>query len=100
MSKQFIKIKNQHVPKNKFQKLVQESLSELEGVLVSDFKTAQKLIQIAYKDAIDSYNGSAKVLELKSFKNDENQSLFYVDDVIYLSVYGVKNDLTIINSKK
>lgn len=92
MAKQFIKKTKWHVTKNKVQELCQINLQELDHTLVPDLDEAKKLILKAFDRAINQYNGRAKLPELKSY-TDEKKTVFYIEDVIYLSVYKVKTEI-------
>jgi hypothetical protein len=93
MKKVFIKVARTYQVKNKLQKQILENLKEFDGVLTNQ-QTANKLIKIAYSDAVNNYKGTAAVPELRNSKSDENNMLHYVEDVIYLNVHQVINDLT------
>lgn len=92
MKKVFIKVARTYQVKNKLQKQILENLKEYDGVLTNNL-TANKLIKLAYNDAVNNYKGTAAVPELRNSKSDENNMLHYVEDVIYLNVHQVIHDL-------
>lgn len=93
MAKQFIKKTKWHITKNRVQEMCQNNLQELDCSLVRNLEDAKKLIINAFNRAINDYNGRAKLPELKSF-TDEKTSVYYIEDVIYLSIYKVENDFS------
>jgi hypothetical protein len=93
MKKVLIKILRTYQVKNKLQKAILENLQELDATL-TDNKQAVGLIKIAYKDAINNYNGSAAVPELRNFEASDDTTVYYIEDVIYINVYKVIQDLT------
>jgi hypothetical protein len=94
MKKTFIKVTGTYACKNKLQKAIYENLKELDGTLCGNQGTAFGLIDVAFNDAVNNYNGTAKKPDLKRFQPNETTASFIVDDVITLSVYDVVNDLT------
>jgi hypothetical protein len=94
MKKTFIKVTGTYACKNKLQKAIFENLKELDFTLCKERADAIKLINLAFNDAVKNYNGTAKVPELKSYISDIKTALFTVEDVIHISVYNTKNDLT------
>lgn len=94
MKKTFIKVTGTYVTKNKLQKAIFENMKELDGTLCNNQGTAFKLIELAFNDPVNNYNGTAKKPELKRFLPNVTTACFIVDDVITLSVYDLINDLT------
>ena len=94
MKKTFIKVTATYSCKNKLQKAIYENLKELDGTLSGNQGTAFKLIEIAFNEALNSYDGTAHRPELRSYNPNTKTVSFVVDDVITLSVYDVVNDLT------
>ena len=95
MKKTFTKVTATYTTKNKLQKAIFENMKELDGTLCSNQGSAFDLIEIAFNDAVNNYNGTAKKPELKRFEPNDTTASFIVDDVITLSVYDVVNNLTI-----
>lgn len=94
MTKTLIKVTNTYSTKNKLQKQIFENLQALDLTLCKELSDAIKLINLAFKDAINNYQGVARKPELKSFLDDKKTTVFYIEDVIYLSMYTVKYDFT------
>lgn len=94
MNKTFTKVTATYSCKNKLQKAILENMKELDGTLCGNQGGAFRLIELAFNDAVNNYNGTAKKPELKRFEPNGTTASFIVDDVITLSVYDVVNDLT------
>ena len=94
MAKQFTKVTKTYSTKNKLQLLILKELELIDGILFSNPTDATTYINQLYKNALESYKGNAAVSELKSFKANENDTHYYVDDVISISMYNVKTDLS------
>lgn len=92
IKKVLIKISSTYQVKNKLQKQILENIEELDGTL-TDSSTANKLILLAYKDAINNYKGSAIVPELRNFVLNEGIRTYYVENVFYLNIYHVKHEI-------
>jgi hypothetical protein len=97
MAKYFIKKTQSYSAKNKLTELTYEELSKLDNTLTGNQGTAVKLIQEAYKKAVISYKGNAKIPELRSFMSDESTAIYYVEGCIYLALYQVINDYSLPN---
>jgi hypothetical protein len=95
MKKTFIKVTGTYACKNKLQKSIFENMKELDGTLCGNQGTAFKLIELAFNDPVNNYNGTAKKPELKRFEPNDTTVSFIVEEVITMSVYDVVNDLTI-----
>lgn len=91
MKKQFIVVTSQNVPKNKLQAILQEHLSVLDQTLLESFTEAKEAIKEQFKRGLNKYNGRAAVPDLKYFKVKEDTFSMYIEDVIYITVYQVKN---------
>jgi hypothetical protein len=94
MKKTFIKVTGTYACKNKLQKSIFENMKELDGTLCGNQGTAFKLIELAFNDPVNNYNGTAKKPDLKRFEPNATTASFIVEDVITMSVYDVVNDLT------
>jgi hypothetical protein len=92
--KTFIKVTGTYACKNKLQKAIFENMKELDGTLAGNQGTAFKLIEIAFNEALNNYEGTAHRPELRSYEPNRKTVSFVVDDVITLSVYDVVTDLT------
>ncbi|MFY8187531.1 MAG: hypothetical protein ACOVLC_06170 [Flavobacterium sp.] len=95
MKKTFVKITNKLVCKNKLQKQILENMEELDHTLFPRQEKAILLVNLAFKNAVNNYNGTAKKPILNQFKGDEKTLVFQVDDVVQISVYDVVVDLTV-----
>jgi hypothetical protein len=92
--KVFIKKTSEYSCKNKLQKLILDSMKELDCTLCDNEQQAIKLIKLAYNLAVQEYDGKAKVPGLTTYKPSDTSVTFYVQDVVYLSVYPCHRDLT------
>jgi hypothetical protein len=93
MAKQFTKVTKTYSTKNKLQLLILNELSAVDCFLFITKSEATDYIVQLYKNALLAYKGNAAVPELKRHESHENMS-FYVDDVISISMYNVKTDLS------
>lgn len=91
MKQQFIVITSQNVPKNKVQELCQKHLEVLDQTLYNSLSDAKFVIENKFKQSLNEYKGRAALPELKNFKPDKETTQFYIPDVIYITVYEVKN---------
>ena len=91
MKQQFIVITVQNVPKNKVQALCQERLQDLDQTLYNSLADAKFVIENRFKQSLNEYKGRAALPELKNFKPEKETIKFYIPDVIYITVYEVKN---------
>ncbi|QYS86323.1 hypothetical protein JJC03_15595 [Flavobacterium oreochromis] len=94
MSKDFIKVTQSYSTKNRVQELVLNSLIILDHTLSSDIGAAKKMIKKNFNSGVNSYNGRAKLPELREYQPDNNTTTFIVDDVIIIQVYKVSIDFT------
>lgn len=94
MSKQFIKVTKTYSTKNKLQLAILKRLEEADASLFRKRSYAQAFVRHLYEEGVRSYKGNAVVPELRTHEPDENQVVYYVDDVIFLSIYTVKTDLS------
>jgi phosphatidylglycerophosphatase A len=94
MAKQFAKVTQTYSTKNKLQQVILERLEPISGTLFKDKKEATESIKTLFKSALDDYKGRAAVPELKNFIGSKDDHVYYVDEVISISIYNVKNDLS------
>lgn len=94
MSKHFIKVTQNYSTKNRVQELVLNSLTILDHTLCANLSDAKKLIKKNFNSAINSYNGRAKLPELRDFEPNDKTTTFSVEDVITLQVYQVSIDFS------
>lgn len=94
MAKTFTKVTKTYSTKNKLQRLILEELSLADCTLFPNPKQAISFINQSYESALKSYKGNAAVPPLKSHDASKEEVLFYVEDVIYISMYNVKSDFS------
>ena len=94
MAKQFTKVTKTYSTKNKLQLLILKELELIDGILFSNPTDATTYINQLYKNALESYKGNAAVPQLKRHESTNKIMSFYVDDVISISMYNVKTDLS------
>lgn len=90
---QFIVITARNKPKNKVQALCQENLQGLDQTLYKSLNEARFVIENKFKQSLNEYKGPAVLPVLKSFKPKSETFQWYIEDVIYITVYAVKNRL-------
>ncbi|QYS89078.1 hypothetical protein [Flavobacterium davisii] len=94
MAQYFIRVSRTYSTKNKIQKICLNELKELNFSLASDLPSAKKAIKTVFEQALESYSGRAKHPELKQFdKGDKGVTSFYIEDVIYIDIYPVLNEI-------
>jgi hypothetical protein len=98
MAKQFIKVDKWNLPKNKVQEVCQNELKKLNQTLWINFEDATHAITDKFDSALDKYQGKAKIPQLKQFRPNPDCYQYYIEDVIYLTIYEIKggNDDTTI----
>jgi hypothetical protein len=94
MKKQFTKVTKTYSTKNKLQLLILNELSKVDRVLFSNNKEVSKNIITLYNNALLAYKGNAAVPPLQAHETADNDTIYYVDDVISISMYNVKTDLS------
>lgn len=94
MSKQFTKVTKSYSTKNKLQLLILQQLMTVDFILFTNKQHASNYIKQLYENALRQYKGNAAVPELKTFEGNKNDTHYYVDEVIHISIYNVKNDLS------
>lgn len=90
MAKTFTKVTKTYSTKNKLQGLILQELQLSDCSLFSDAKEAKNFINQLYENALKLYKGNAAVPELKTHKASDSETLMFVEDVIYISVYTTK----------
>lgn len=88
---QFLKVDKSHAPKNKLQKVVQKHLEALEQTLFSNIQVANQTVFNAFEAALDEYKGVAARPTLSVFDPEPGVRKYQVEDVIYITIYEVKN---------
>jgi hypothetical protein len=94
MSKQFTKVTKTYSTKNKLQLLIHDHLMTADFSLFANKQEASNYIKQLYENALKSYKGNAAVPLLKTFGGNKNDTHYYVDDVISISMYNVQNDFS------
>lgn len=94
MKKQFTKVTKTYSTKNKLQLLIHDHLITADFTLFANKQEASKYIKQLYDSALSQYKGSAAVPELKTFEGNKNDTHYYVDDVISISIYNVQHDFS------
>ena len=94
MAKQFTKVTKTYSTKNKLQLLILNELQDIDCSLFPDKGLASYTIKKLYNNALSAYKGNAAIPELKSFEANKNDTHYYVDDVISISMYNVEIDLS------
>jgi len=94
MPKQFTKVTKTYSTKNKLQRLIHDRLMIADFTLFANKQEASNYIKQLYDIALSEYKGNAAVPPLKTFDGNKNDTHYYVDDVISISIYNVKNDLS------
>lgn len=94
MAKQFTKVTKTYSTKNKLQRLILEELQLADCSLFTNPKEGRNFINQLYESALKSYKGNAAVPPLKTHESNQTEVLIYVEDVIYISIYKLKNDLS------
>jgi hypothetical protein len=94
MPKQFTKVTKTYSTKNKLQLLIHDHLMTADFTLFANKQEASKYIKQLYENALSVYKGNAAVPPIKTFEGNKNDTHYYVDDVISISIYNVQNDLS------
>ncbi|AOW09499.1 hypothetical protein [Flavobacterium gilvum] len=94
MAKQFTKVTKTYSTKNKLQLLIHDYLKTVDFTLFANKQEASNYIKELYEKALREYKGNAAVPPLKTFEGNKNDTHYYVDDVISISVYNVQNDFS------
>jgi hypothetical protein len=94
MPKQFTKVTKTYSTKNKLQLLIHDQLMTADLILFTNKQHASNYIKQLYENALREYKGNAAVPPLKTFEGNKNDTHYYVDDVISISIYNVQNDFS------
>lgn len=94
MAKQFTKVTKTYSTKNKLQHLILKEMLSADCLLFMGRTEAENYIKQLYENALKSYKGNASVPPLKWHDANKPKVLYYVEDVIYISIYQVKTDLS------
>jgi hypothetical protein len=94
MAKQFTKVTKTYSTKNKLQLLIHDHLKTVDFTLFANKQEASNYIKQLYENALMEYKGNAAVPQLKTFEGNKNDTHYYVDDVISVSMYNVHTDLS------
>jgi hypothetical protein len=94
MKEQFAKITKTYSAKNRLCTAILNNFESIDHTLFPDKEKAVKDIIRRYDEAINSYKGKAAVPRLESHQANKNGMQYFVEDVIYISIYNVKNKLS------
>lgn len=94
MAQQFTKVTKTYSTKNKLQLYILKELEQVDCLLFSSQLEAVNYIKNLYNVALETYNGNAAVPPLNSHESMSNELMYYVSDVIFISIYTVKTDLS------
>lgn len=94
MAKQFTKVTKTYSTKNKLQLYILRELEQVDCLLFTNESEAVNYIKQLYKIALESYNGNAAIPTLKKHDPKTGELMYYVDDVINISIYTIKTDLS------
>jgi hypothetical protein len=94
MIKQFTKVTKTYATKNKLQLLILTTMQDIDCTLFDNKGEATNYIFQLYNNALLAYKGNAAIPELKTFDGAKNVMQFYVEDVLWVSMYNVQNDLS------
>lgn len=94
MAKQFAKVTQTYSTKNKLQLVILNELKTVDFTLYPDKQTAKKSIEMLFYNAVQSYKGKAAAQTLKQFEPNKTTLTMSVDEVITISIYTAKIDLT------
>ncbi|QSW90721.1 hypothetical protein J0383_07895 [Flavobacterium endoglycinae] len=90
MAKQFVKITKTYSAKNRLCTAILESMDSIDHSLFSNKEYAVKDIKRRYDEALDNYKGKATVPKLQNHQANKKEILYYVEDVIHISIYNVE----------
>lgn len=90
MSKQFVKITKTYSAKNRLCTAILESFESIDHSLFENKETAIKDIKRRYNEALENYKGKAAVPRLVSHQPNKKELLYYVEEVIYVSIYNTE----------
>jgi hypothetical protein len=90
MTKHFIKVTKTNGAKNKLQTLCIDKLTKLDQILCNSYPEAKEEVERHFYNALKAYAGTAKEPELRDFISNAHEQIFYIEDLIYISIYEVK----------
>ena len=94
MAKQFVKITKTYSAKNRLCTAILDYLESIDHSLFINKEKAAEDIKRRYNEALESYKGKAAVPRLQSHQSSKNEILYFVEDVIHISIYNLENDLS------
>ena len=92
MVKQFTKVTKTYSTKNKLQLAILKELELADSLLFANKVEASNFINQLFENGLRSYKGSATVPQLRKHQPNNDLLVFYVEDVISISIYNVKTD--------
>lgn len=93
MAQQFIKITKTYSAKNRLCTAILDFFESIDHTLSPNKEKAIADINRRYNEALESYKGKAAVPRLQNHQAVKTEILFYVEDVIYITIYNVENVL-------
>jgi hypothetical protein len=94
MNKQFTKVTKTYSTKNRLQLAILKELELADSLLFANKQEASNFINKLYENALLSYKGNAVVPPLRKHEPNNDLLVFYVEDVVSISIYNVKTDLS------
>jgi hypothetical protein len=91
MAQQFVKITKKYSAKNRLCSAILAYFESIDHNLFDNKKQAETDIKKRFESALRSYKGKAAVPTLQSHQASKNEILYYVEEVIHISIYNVEN---------
>jgi len=95
MNKHFIKISKTYGAKNKLHEVILEKMKKIDHTLCGSQGAANKLITTTFEEACKLYDGKAALPGLRDFEAHDNTAIFYVPEVVYITVYEVEKEYNV-----
>ena len=93
MAKQFVKITKTYSAKNRLCTAILDFFESIDHTLFLNKEKAAEDIERRYNEALESYKGKAAVPRLQNHQASKEEVLYFVEDVIHISIYNVENEL-------
>lgn len=91
MAEQFTKITRTYSAKNRLCTAILDFFESIDHCLFENKQEAADDIKRRYNEALASYKGKAAVPRLQSHQANKKEFLYFVEDVIHISIYNVEN---------
>lgn len=92
MAEQFTKITKTYAAKNRLCTAILDFFESIDHCLFENKQQASDEIKRRYNEALESYKGKAAVPRLQNHQASKKEVLYYVEDVIHISIYNVDTD--------